>query len=387
MITPPDTSFDEVLNHPSWQNWKFDFLLVQPNNLTNIIGKIDNVDISSVTITESYYTDTRTQARLEYYGEISNRQAYVKIVATETNSGYTKTLGVFIPTSDNAIMENGIKKTTLNLESILYGIAQNVFETDWVCEKGSSAQDAMGNILVNKCSITPYNWFMFLLGDDSESDIPPLGNAKTYFPNNYVIDASTSVLQGLFAIANTCDCRIGVTNTGYVYWTPYVAPSDRTLSFTIDVSSSDSITIDGISRSSNYLSMASKIVVRAKEGGTTVCAIAYYSGDSRLSLANRGYYVAKFYDLESVTPFTSERVKQIASEYRSRTGKRNIEWELTTSFMPIHAGDVGTLRGTQDAPYSSPRKVLVKNKEINLSTMTQKLTLKIATSNDTENGD
>lgn len=382
IIDPMSTEPFDPLN----QKWKFDFILVPPNKLTDTYGSLKKVDISSVTVTESYYSDTRTQAKLTYYGTFYPRLAWVKIVATETISGYAKTLGVFIPTKDNVTTENGVEKTTLELESILYGLSLQIFDKPYVCTKGTRVQDALNDIFYNKGMIKPYSMYSHLMDDYDEFGEFEITNGNSvWFKDNYTIDAGTSILSGLYSIANSYGFRIGVTNTGIPYYTPYVEPIKQNSSFVIKVNASDSVVLSEMSMSSNYLQRVSQVTVHAtNDSGDEITSTKQSVGD--LSPTNRGYVVGKYYDLNSMSPFTQARADALASSYLTRGEKENVEWTLTTGFMPIHAGQKGKVRGLDDAR-ALLFGVFVKSKELKLQTMTQDLVLKLASSNDTDTGE
>lgn len=375
---------------PNNQKWAFAFQLVAPNNLDDVLGTLEDVDISSVSITESYYTDTRIQAKLDFYGDNTQRQAWIRIVAIETDTGYTKVLGTFIPTSDDVTLEGGVKKTTLNLESALYGVAQQVLNKPWVCYKGSIVYTNLSNVLKNKCNMVALNEMVSLMGETAYDDTYPeydtlvTESTSSIFSSDYTCDAGSNVLELLYAICNTGGLRMGVSGKGRVFWSKYTAPSSRTSSFDIEVNATDSITLDSVSRSSNYLSMVSQATVHSKnDEEKEIVSTATATG--RLASSNRGYIVGKYYDITDMSPFTQARADQLAKEYLARNTNENVEWTLSTHYLPIHAGEVGMLSGlTQDKNYSQSQKVMVKNKELDLLTMTQKLTLKLASSNDEE---
>lgn len=357
------------------RRWMFDFRLIPPNRLNDDLGTLENVDISSVSITEGYYTDTRIQGKLTYYGENPNRQAYIRIIAKDTSTGYTEELGTFIPTSDDVSMEGGIVKTTLNLESVLYGISMQKLQRTWVCKYNNSAKSHLYAIFQDKCNFTNLEEFVIDTTVNME------------LPENAICNAGSSILELIYGICNAANYRLSVDGHGCVWVKLYVAPSQKEATFTITANSDDSIVLDGVTRSSNYLEMASQVTVHATNGNNQEI-ISTQNATGRLSVAQRGYVVGKYYDQSSMSPFTQARADQLAKEYLAKATNENMEWTLTTEYMPIVAGDVGYLEGLNDNySYGTRKKVLVKSRELDLATMTQKLTLKLASSNDTETGD
>lgn len=369
---------------PTERRWVFDFQLIPPNKLNDRWGSLEKVDVSSVSITEGYYTDTRIQSKMTYYDVLSadRRQAYIRIVAKDTTTGYTENLGTFIPTSDDVTMEDGVQKTTVNLESILYGISMQKLQTEWVSKTGVTAYTNLINILINKCAMS-YSSGSYTYNFDKHGAYS--GKSRdVQIPQSAMCEAGKSILELMYGICNYANLRLDVDGSGRVLWYPYDPPSTRSPIYTITVNSEDSIVLDGVTRSSNYLEMASQVTVHAKNDEEKEYR-STQTATGRLSLAQRGYIVGKYYDLNEMSPFTQDRATQLAKQYLSTSTNENAEWTLTTEYMPIYTGDVLTLEGLKDNyGYGKAQKVFVKNRELDLATMTQKLTLKLASSNDTD---
>lgn len=370
-------------SHPTKRKWKFTFELVPPNKLNDSYGELENVDISSVSITEGYYTDTRIQGKLTYYGENPHRQAYIRIKATDTVTGYTEELGTFIPTSDDVTIEGGVAKTTLNLESILYGISMQKLQQAWTFKNSTKAYTNILNILSDKCNIEyPARNFDF---DKHGQYISP---SDKEVASSALADAGSSILELLYGICNATDNRLDVDGHGVVLFYRYITPANKTPTFTITCNSEDSVVLDGVTRSSNYLEMASQVTVHATSSNSDTVYTSTQTATGEKSLPQRGYIVGKYYDVSDMSPFTQAEATSRAKRYLATAQNENIEWTLTTEYMPIYTGDVGMLEGLQDNyKYGESKKVLVKSRDIDLATMTQKLTLKLASSNDTDSGD
>lgn len=363
--------------HPTKRKWAFTFQLVPPNKLNDSWGTLDKVDISSVSITEGYYTDTRIQGKMTYYDTLSadHRQAYIRIIATDTSTGVSEELGTFIPTSDDVTMEGSVIKTSVNLESILYGISMQKLPK-LLYYYSDRPIKVLYELLLRYCNFVYGENFNY--AEDLSDDRLDLIQAT--------VDAGTSMLEVLYKVCNTNSLRLAVDGHGCVWVNRYTVPKDKPATFTITTNSSDSIVLDGITRSSNYLEMASQVTVHATSGDSEITSTQTATG--RLSQANRGYIVGKYYDTSSLSSFTQAQADTLAKSYLSKATNENMEWTLTTEYMPIYCGDVGTLTGLKDNfHYGTSKKVLVKSRDLDLATMTQKLTLKLASSNDTDSGD
>ena len=374
--------------HPAEQKWTFKFLRIPPNKLNDVRGEITDVDISSVTITEGYYTDTRTQAKLTYYGyNPYSRQDWVRIIATETNTGYTEELGTFIPSNDDVTIENGVRKTTLTLESVLYGISQQKLQRPWATTAGNHAWYVYSNIIVDYCGIDLSSWSY---GDtyDKHGNYNPINDVD--LPYSAICEQGSSLLELLYGVANATNNRLDVDGHGRPCMNKYIAPANRSPTFTIGVFDDDSVTLNGFSRTSNYLELPSQVTIHATKtdnSNNTQTIDATATAGGRLSQSERGYIVGKYKELTEMSPFTQAQANKLAQEWLARVVNERVEWDLTTLYMPIYTGDVGILQGltADEYEYGTAQKVFVKNREITLSNMTQKLTLKSCKSNDIEN--
>lgn len=340
------------------KRWTFDFYLVAPLALTNS-EELQGVDISSVSITEDYLSDTRVQAKLSYYdtGQVVDRNKFVRIVAKLEDEGYSVMLGTFIPTSDDVSIENGVRKTTLTLESTLYGISKEILYSAWVCTKGSTAQT---------------NWRKIL------SNIERKYREKSNFGNRtytqaVITEAGETVLSALYACMDFSDNRLGVDGDGYITIEARDMPRYKTESFNIDVTAG--MVANGIVRSSNELSRPGHAVVKATNGKNVLYG-NWYNPNSR-KRAQIGYVQSVYKTMSDVETFTQSSLNSLAAQLGQEEGTEDLTWEITTPYMPISAGDVGTISNVDDiAEYQGVNKVLVKERELDLSTMTQKLTLR-----------
>ena len=91
------------------------------------------------------------------------------------------------------------------------------------------------------------------------------------------------------------------------------------------------------------------------------------------------------HQLTEMAPATAQRANQLARQYLANDAIEHVEWEVTTTYLPISAGDVVELVVHDGLKaYQGARKCLVKTCELELGTMTMQLTLKEAASGDEE---
>lgn len=355
--------------HELGKRWKITYQMVTPASPNSTMGTLEGVIPSSATITESYYTDTRVQGQLQYVGDGWVRQSFIRIIAEVPDEGYKEELGTFLATSDDAQSGDGEWKTTLALESMLYALDVQAGKSPWTVKKGAMALAAMKQML-STCH-RPY------------ALLDPKDHKMT---KNTVYETGTSYLERLYDLSDLCNDRLDVDGHGRVTIEPYIVPSKRSASFTIDMGASNGIAVDGISRSSNYLDRPTECVVYHREGSgdSEKETRGYASNSGRVSFGSRGYVITKVVELSDMSPNTAARANAIAKDRLANASSESIEWTVTTEYMPIHAGDVGWLQNTGDPVYTTRQKVMVKNRELELEHMTMKLTLKLASGSDTD---
>ncbi|MBQ6649804.1 MAG: hypothetical protein IJM67_00975, partial [Atopobiaceae bacterium] len=116
-----------------------------------------------------------------------------------------------------------------------------------------------------------------------------------------------------------------------------------------------------------------------------IVASASVSASAHQSQSARGYTVTDLHQLTEMSPATAARAQQLAAQYLANDATEHVEWSLTTTYLPISAGDVVELVVHDGlADYRGRRKCLVKTCELDLGDMTMALTLKETASGDEE---
>lgn len=359
--------------HSLGKRWRVRVMQVQPANMDNVTGELADVDLTGATVSENYYSDTRAQASLSFLGDAWTRQNWVRIIAEVPDEGYSCELGTFYASADDASEQNGAWSTSLTLDSALSALDQKALLGCYVINEGSMVKPAMTRLL---------GWCGRTYSDLSAPDYRST--------SNLVYETGESALSCMYDMADLCGTRLDVDGHGRITLEPYVLPGNRPSTFVIDMGASDSVALDGVSRSSNYLEIPTECVVVYKSGSgdDEVSIEATATNESgRVGWGQRGFAVTKVVSLSEMSPETWERAARIARERLDRSSNESAEWTLTTEYMPIRIGAVGTLRNSGDPYYPGDRKVMVKSREISLNDMTMKLTLKLASANDTDGGE
>ena len=114
-----------------------------------------------------------------------------------------------------------------------------------------------------------------------------------------------------------------------------------------------------------------------------VVGIAKVSSNLHQAHAKRGYTVTNFVSVSDLTNHSAAEAQKRAETLLKRDQRELVEWQLTTTYLPLWEGDVVELvvhDGMKD--YQGVRKCLVKIVDIDLLHMTMQLTLKETASGD-----
>ena len=358
---------------------KLTFLMVSPTNLNEIYGELDGVDLSSSSLDAEYYTDTRTSGSLTVVGDGWIRGSLIRVVHSVPAWGWTRTLGTYIVTNDEAKRENGVWKYELTLQSMLFGLSTDLLVRPWTVAKNAMAIKAMRDCL----NAAAFKHTIVSGANDYKLKTPQ------------VMESGTSRLTCLYSLCTMANDRLDVNPNGYVTVSKYVKPASLAPSARIDLSDPRGIALDDLSRSTDWLQMVDIAAVSfkysdsVKKGGKTetvqreINAYAKVSSSMHQAHAQRGYTVTDFRSVSELTPQTAAQAQKLANQYLKENAPELVEWELTTTYLPVWEGDVVELvvhDGMEQ--YKGIRKCLVKGVSLDLGSMTMALTLKETASGD-----
>lgn len=348
---------------------------VSTSDIDEVLGTLEGVDRKSTSIECGYYTDTRTSGSMTVVGDGYVRDQFLRPVIEVPAMGHRRELGLYLVKADPATRPVTEWEYRLELQSMLYGLSTDKAAKPWVMAKNSKALTAIGQML-STCGRPWVNH----------------GANDYMYKSAKVMDAGGSYLSRLFELCKQANDRLDVDGHGRVTVSPYVQPSAKTPSFTLDMDDPRGI-VAGISRSSDYASLPGRVVVHCKYTETVnsksvereIVGQADATGHSSSKV--RGYMVTDFRDMPDMTPRTAARANQLAKEYLQRDLTELVEWEVETPYLPLWEGDVVELVVHDGlTQYVGRRKCLVKNMTIDLLHFGMKMTLKEVTSGDWERG-
>ena len=338
---------------------------VSPTDVDAPMGQLEGVVLGDSSLSWGYYADTRTTGKLRVVGDGWRRGSMLRVVHEVPEWGWRRELGTYIVTNDSAERQRGAWTYDLDLQSVLYGLSTDLLVRPWA-------------IAANAMALTAARQIVEQAGRELVTD----GANDCRLKSPKVIETGTSRLSALYALADMAGDRVDVDGHGRVTMERYVAPSERAATLRVDLADPRGVALDGIQRSTDWLQMPN------------VAAVQYtYNANGRQREINasatmaggpvRGYNVTDLRTLSEMSPATAQRAQQLAAQFLANDSVEHVEWELSTTYLPIKAGDVVELvihDGMAD--YTGARKCLVKSCELDLGAMTMALTLKETASGD-----
>lgn len=343
--------------------------MVSQTNLDSPMGTLEGVIPSRSSVTASYYTDTRTSARLAYVGDGWVRGSLVRLTYEIPEWNYKRELGTYHATKDPAQRDHGQWHTDLELHSMLHAMSRDV-AGPMALAKGASALAAAKQIL--SAARRAYL-------------APKARDAKLKEP--LVLESGSDQLKRLYALAKACDNRLDVDSHGRVLVEPYQAPYAKAPKLAIDLGDPRGVALDGMSRTSSWLEMPNRAYVSYRysaevtKGGRKTTEqreiVEYADATGARSPASVGWVITDVHSLSEMSPQTAARAQQLAKEHLRNGSYEHAEWELSTTYLPLWEGDVVELV-VRDGPeqYRGRRKCLVKSLDLELRHFTMRLTLK-----------
>lgn len=352
------------------------FRMVNPTNIDAVMGELEGVDLSGSSLTAAYYSDTRTSGKLRVVGNGWIRNSFIRVIYQVPEWNWSRELGTYLVTNDDASREHGEWVTDLTLQSLLFGLSTDKLVRPWaIANNAMMLKAAQQNVSA----------------PGFKHDFGGAGDCRV--KGTKVMATGTDRLAIMFALAKMANDRVDIDGHGRVTLRKYVAPANKTPVFTIDLRDSRGVALDGLSRTSDFLEIPDVVGVcyrysETKNGKSVqreINASARVSSNSPHAHRARGYTVTDFRELTEMSPQTAQRAQQLANQYLASDSVEHVEWELSTIYLPIWEGDVVDLvvRDGEKA-YQGTRRCLVKSVDLHLKDMRMDLTLKEVASGDEE---
>lgn len=361
--------------------------MVSQTNFGDTWGELEGVDLSNSSLDAGYYTDERTSGTLSVIGEGWRRGSFVRIVHSVPKYGWRQVMGTYIVTADPAEYANGVWRYELELHSTLRMLAGDKLTRPWTIAKGASALTCMKQVLAGSGAHSMRrNLGSFGGAADATVEIDTSLAEDKQATTAQVMAAGKSRLECMYALASMSNNRLDVHPDGWITVSRRVNPASKHPKWRIDLADPRGIVVEGsLSRTSDWLSMPDTVAVQhdytdksgSKSEQKSVYGTATMASTAHNSVARRGYSVVDFRSVPDLTPHTAQAAQQKAQQILKEQSLELVEWELTTTFLPLWEGDVVELVVHDGlAEYRGTRKCLVKSVSVALDTMLMQLTLK-----------
>ena len=301
--------------------------MVKPNGYTHLGW----LDVENGTVTYQYYSDERVYGKVstytmdEYIDLAMLRLVHIAELGKEI---YREPLGTFFAEVSSDEYTESVHKGSFNLNSVLWGMADDLAPNETSLAEGGFAKDAMQQIC-EKCS-RPFK---------IES------NFNDYrFGSNHILEALDSYLSHLHQIADLSGNRVDCDELGNVSFSKYIAPSEKEPTISLEYGSSMILT-QPISMDNGDSDTYSRAIVTWEHSdddtneSMVITGYADVESGNRLHIANRGYRKSVAYREDDLGTSIVEAQNK-AREYLEYDSVGTVTWELQTKYFPLSVGDV-----------------------------------------------
>lgn len=325
------------------------FQMVDPNNLDDVYGDLEDVQLGSSSITYGYYTDTRYSSGISFLKSNNYvENAWIRIIHEVPLSGYSKELGTFIPTSPSETRTGAVVRT-LDLQSPLWGLKEDLVPSKFSIGKKTSMLEAFKRVC-DTCN-RPYIF-------QNPNDV------KT--TKSIVYDVGESYLNILFDICAQTDNRMELDGHGRILLSPSVDHSTLTPTWELNTDDPRSMIIEGsIQMDTEIDELPSRAIV--VNGG--VVGVADLDDGIGYSAHQRGYTKAQKYSDNGAT--NKSKAASLAKNYLD-TASKTIHWSMDCLYFPCVCGDNAIFILDGEKHYCMIQSI----DPLNLDTMTMTITLR-----------
>ena len=350
--------------------------VVHQTNVVKTLGTLSGVQLSELSITENYYSDSRIQGKVttivkdgESDGYVNN--ARLRIILSIQDRGIIKELMTGYVSDISESSEHGYTKRTYSIEGTMWGLLDHKVADQVTVTKGAKMISTWSS-LMNSMTKMQYS-------TEGAQDI--------VFSNTVIYEPGTSLATILFELSSGSD-RMDTDGHGIVTLSKYEAPSKRTPSRIIDYNDIRGLAMTPLERTSSEYEVPGRAVVTAtvsvNEGGKTSQKVISGSYDAPStdpsSIAVRGWLSARTdsYSGASDNP-TKAELNTIAKNNWTSAQNKGVQYSGSSVFADYHAGDVVTLmvpEGKDQMTNIEAKKVLIQSVTTRLEEFVQELTMK-----------
>lgn len=330
--------------------------MVDPHDLTKVLGTLEGVDLADSSLSWGYYADTRVSGSISTIDDNYIDHSLLRIVHLIPEWDYEQPLATLWVKGDDTEYTNGVWKTTYDLMSAMATLQNDYTTTPLTVDSGAMYIDVVKHLLEG--ANRPYK----------------INNPRDYrFMRARVYEMGDSRMSNIFDMTTATKNRVNVDPLGYVTINRWDTPAEREPIFKLELEGEQTNVIESISRTSDRLQTENMVIVSAGTEDKTVVGWARSNGEE--SFAARGYTLAKVVSLDNLSPLTKARADQEAESRLKSAVLASTEWSFDCLYLPLTEGDVITM-SVPEGKFGGDYKCLVKNVELNLEYMTISIKLK-----------
>lgn len=355
-----------------------DVTVVHQTNVDNTIGFLSGVQLSNLSTSENYNSDSRMSAKVTTIVPEGESDGYVdngrlRIILTIPKLDFTEEYVTGYVSDISESTSHGYTTRKYSIEGTIWGLLNHKIDAPVTIGKGAKMLDV----------------FTSLLSKQTKMQYDIEGAQDHTFGSTVIYEAGTNMSTLLFETTEGYN-RMNSDGHGRITLRKYVAPSKRTPERILDYNSVRGLAIAPAEKSSTKWDSPGRAIVTAtvsvtdSTNNSTSQEVIVGSYDAPASdptsIETRGWLLARSdnYSGNSEKPSKSELDAAAKKNWESAQNAEN-SWECSTVFADYHAGDILTFilpsGNNVDEPLKS-YKVLVTSVTTQFDTMIQELTLK-----------
>lgn len=320
---------------------RFAYEMVDPHNLAVTLGWMHN--ITSGSITQGYYSDTRISGKLEGVktGYIVN--SIIRIYHYVDDENFSEILGTFFVSDLSVKVKGNLEIESFELTSMLTRISNDYLEHHYTYGNGTSYLNIIKEMM--------FKWDIDYEIDDNV--------AHKYVTGSKIYECEDNKLSTLFDICDVLDARMDVAPNGVVTIKKYILPSKRepieALSTTNKTILSE-ITID-----EPRYDAINRVLCHYKKDDADVSAVADVSAEYVYAYANSGVRRTQKETVDELQPPYYQNLQQVAKNKLADIEGGSRTKELNCIYFPCDMGDVITLKDNEGT-----KRYMMQNRDIDL---------------------
>jgi hypothetical protein len=324
--------------------------MVDPWNLEVSRGELSG--ITKVTTTDGYYSDTKVSGSIETIGDNYIAGSWLRIIV---DGEPVATFGAQFIKPTQA--PEGAKKKTYTLQSVLW-----MLDADINSNLVTIGQNTKCSTAIKSISKTVGKTVKFSPGwRDSLYQA-----AKVY-------ERTDSYRKILADICSKANDQLSVDGYGRIDIAPYVEPSSKTSTWTLDVDDPKGIVLDPGYEDNDETGSAYNrtVVIASGSNDQTIVASSDAPASDPVSSAQRGWTRTQVHQVSDMQPFTQDQAQKLMNQYIPDDRSRGITRSCSCMYFPVKGGDV--VDWVQDGKRS---RYLVQTVDDDYFAWTSKLTMK-----------